>query len=499
MQSQDAAWMVNLPGNRGSCWVATADRTGYPQLDSSIHAETVVVGGGIVGLTTALRLLEAGRSVILVDALEIGQQVTGRSTAKITTQHALIYRHLVDTCGLPTARNYAEANSAGAELIKDWIREYGIACDLERKDAYTYATSSKGRGEIEAEAEAARQVGLQAEVLDRAPLPFETVGALCFADQAQFNPAKYLVGLAHTVADRGGSLFEHSRAILIGEASRWRVVTAHGTVHAENVVVATNMTVKSPVGMANRTQPRCHTAMAFRVDDPLVVDGMFIGIDDPTHSSRTGRDDRGPLLVVLGPKFNTGQDGNVAARFVDLEEWARKNLPVGDVAWRWCNEDYDTADRVPYVGEPDSDNAPGFHIATGFNAWGISNGTAAGMMIADRIQGRSSPWQRLYNPTRTYPKDYHQNGESQSIVGRADDIPRGEGGVMLRGDEKIAVSRDVEGSLHAVSATCTHKGCTVTWNNADGTWDCPCHGSICASDGSVIHGPARKPLAPVKL
>lgn len=129
--------MVNLPGNRGSCWVATADRTGYPQLDSSIHAETVVVGGGIVGLTTALRLLEAGRSVILVEALEIGQQVTGRSTAKITTQHALIYRHLIDTCGGPTARNFAEANSAGAELIKDWIREYGIACDLERKDAYT--------------------------------------------------------------------------------------------------------------------------------------------------------------------------------------------------------------------------------------------------------------------------------------------------------------------------------------------------------------------------
>ncbi len=185
--------MVNLPGNRGSCWVATADRTSYPQLDSSIHAESVVVGGGIVGLTTALRLIEAGRSVVLVEALEIGQQVTGRSTAKITTQHALIYRHLIDTCGLPTARIYAEANSAGAALIKGWIREYAIPCDLERKDAYAYATSAEGRETIEAEAEAVRQVGLQAEVLDRAPLPFETVGALCFAGQAQFNPAKYLV------------------------------------------------------------------------------------------------------------------------------------------------------------------------------------------------------------------------------------------------------------------------------------------------------------------
>ncbi|PDT83803.1 FAD-dependent oxidoreductase [Sinorhizobium sp. BJ1] len=491
--------MVDLPGNRGSCWVAGAGPTGYAALGGSIHAETVVVGGGIVGLTAALRLCEAGRSVILVEALEIGGQVTGRSTAKITTQHALIYRHLIDTLDVATARSYAEANSAGAALIKDWVRDYAIACDLEPKDAYTYATSAEAREAIAAEAEAARQVGLEAQVLDRAPLPFETTGALRFADQAQFNPAKYLVGLAHALVDRGGRLFEHSRAVLIGEASQWRVVTAGGTVHAEHVVVATNMTVKSPVGMANRTQPRCHTAMAFRVGESLVIDGMFIGIDDPTHSMRTGSDGRGPLLVVLGSKFNTGQDGNVAARFIELEEWARQNLPVGDVAWRWCNEDYDTADRVPFVGEPDPEKAPDFHIATGFNAWGISNGTAAGMMIADTILGRDSPWRGLYDPTRPYPKEFHKNGDSQSIVGSTDDIRPGEGGVILRGDEKIAVCRDSDGSLNAVSASCTHKGCTVTWNNADRTWDCPCHGSIFASDGSVIHGPASKPLAPAEL
>ncbi|WOS64883.1 FAD-dependent oxidoreductase [Sinorhizobium fredii] len=491
--------MANLPGNRGSCWVAGAGPTGYWPLDGSIHAETVVVGGGIVGLTTALRLREAGRSVVLLEALEIGGQVTGRSTAKITTQHALIYRHLIDALDLARAQRYAEANSAGAALIRDWIREYAIACDLERKDAYTYATSAEGREAVVAEAEAARQVGLEARVLDRAPLPFETTGALCFADQAQFNPAKYLVGLAHAVADQGGRIFEQSRAVLIGEASRWRVVTAGGTVHAEYVVVATNMTVKSPVGMASRTQPRCHTAMAFRIDDPLIVDGMFIGIDDPTHSIRTGSDATGPLLVILGPKFDTGQDGNVAARFIELEEWARQNLVVGKAAWRWCNEDYDTADRVPYVGEPDPEKAPGFHIATGFNAWGISNGTAAGMMIAEAIVGRASPWRSLYDPTRPSPKGFHRDGDSRSIVRSTHDIPPGEGGVILRGDEKIAVCRNDDGSLHAVSASCTHKGCTVTWNNADRTWDCPCHGSIFASDGSVIHGPARTPLALVEL
>jgi nitrite reductase/ring-hydroxylating ferredoxin subunit len=251
--------------------------------------------------------------------------------------------------------------------------------------------------------------------------------------------------------------------------------------------------------MARRTQPRSHVAMAFRINDASAFDGMFIGIDEPTRSIRTGRDREGPLLIVLGPKFNTGQDGNVAARFVELEAWARATLPVRQVAWRWCNEDYDTADRVAYAGEPDPEKSPGFHIATGFNAWGISNGTAAGILIADVISGRLNPWQSLYDPARSFSKDFHRDGDSQSIVESLDDIAFGEGGVVVRGDDKIAAWRDESGKLYAVSATCTHKGCTVTWNNADRTWDCPCHGSIFAADGSVIHGPARKPLNPVRL
>lgn len=489
--------MANLPGKAESCWVANAPVTNFPALDRSLHTDTVVVGGGIVGLTAALRLCELGLPVIVLEGLRVGRQVTGRSTAKITTQHALIYRHLIDRRGPAAARHYAQANGAGASLIRTWASRYGVACELEDKDAYAFADRSERRDDIEREAEAARSLGLNAEVLDRAPLPFETGPALRFKDQAQFNPARYLVGLAAAVIERGGQIFEASRARQFHQVDRWRVVTEGGSVDARNVVVATNMTVKSPVGMARRTQPRCHTAMAFRLGDPATVDGMFIGIDEPTHSIRTGRDGEGALLIVLGPKFNTGQDGDVARRFIDLEQWTRQRFQVGDAVWRWCNEDYDTPDRVPYAGIADADKAPGFYIATGFNGWGISNGTAAGMMIADQIAGRSNSWTELYDPARPYPEDFHIDGDSQSIVKSADDIPPGGGGVIERGDEKIAAWRDEAGRLHTVSASCTHKGCTVTWNNADRTWDCPCHGSVFAADGSVIHGPARKALPAV--
>ena len=205
----------------------------------------------------------------------------------------------------------------------------------------------------------------------------------------------------------------------------------------------------------------------------------------------------GPLLLALGPHFDTGRDGDVAARFRTLEEWVRGNFDVGDVTWRWCNEDYDTADRVPFIGEPDPEKAPGFYIATGFNAWGISNGTAGGMMMADMICGRDSPWKELFDPARPSPDDFHESGSTQSIVSGFDAIEPGAGGVVEQGEEKIAAWRDTSGKLHKFSAACTHKGCPLTWNNADNTWDCPCHGSVFAADGAVLHGPARVPLKPV--
>jgi Rieske Fe-S protein len=257
--------------------------------------------------------------------------------------------------------------------------------------------------------------------------------------------------------------------------------------------------VKSPIGYANRTQPRSHVAMAFRLGDAAIIDGMFISIDEPTHSIRTGRDQDGPLLITLGPRFNTGQDGDVARRFRDLEHWTRAHISVGDAVWRWCNEDYDTADRMPFVGQPDPKKAPGFHVATGFNGWGISNGTAAGLLMASEIATGSRPWGKLYDPTRPAPEDFHHSGDTQSLVDDVAQIAPGEGGVITRGEEKIAVWRDDNGDLHAVSASCTHKGCTVTWNNADRTWDCPCHGSMFEADGTVLHGPAREPLAPRSL
>jgi glycine/D-amino acid oxidase-like deaminating enzyme len=182
-------------------------------------------------------------------------------------------------------------------------------------------------------------------------LPFETAGALRFPHEAQFNPAQYLIGLAAAFASAGGTLFENSVVTSVDRKGRWQITSGGAVLEAEHVVIATNLPMAGPVAFDERTRPRCHVAMAFRAK-PGAIDGMFIGMDEPTHSLRMGRDVQGPLLVALGPTFATGQ----------LESWVRHNLPVEETAWRWVNEDYNTADRLPYVGVP-SDETKNFYIA----------------------------------------------------------------------------------------------------------------------------------------
>ena len=479
------------------CWVAGAPTTRYPRFESSERTEVAVVGAGIVGLTVAFLLAKSGHDVTLLEAMRVGENVTGRSTAKVTSQHGLALTRIAREHGTELAQLYAQANAAGAGAIVRLAGELGIECDLEPRPAYAFTQRVSRRGAVEREARLAREFGMPASFLRRAPLPFANEGAVVYRGQAQFNPVKYLVGIAASARRAGARIFERTRVTDVAhKRGEWRLTMGRHVLHAERVVAATHMPIGSPVPFDERTQPRCHVAGAFRAKRDA-LDGMFISVDERAHSLRMAHDPTGPLVVALAPTFPTGHDGDVAEHLRALEVWVQQNVGAGKAAWSWINEDYDSFDGLPFAGEL-ARKAPRLYVATGFGGWGLSNGAAAALLIADQIDGRRNPWTPLYHPERRGRK-INQGGDAAVEADNIDDIAPGSGAVVTYRKQKIAIYKSRRNEVTALDAKCTHMGCPVTWNNLDETWNCPCHGSLFACNGDVLHGPATAPLKKIRL
>ena len=499
--------MLALSGQAAAFWVATATAADYPALPGDLEVDVAIVGGGIVGLTAAELLKQAGKRVAVIEAGRVGQQVTGRSTAKVTSQHGLICQQLAKNFGEDGARVYAAANQAGIERIASFVQELGIECDFERKAAFVYSRSDEQVADIRAEVEVAKRVGLPAEFVRECSLPFPIAGAIRFDDQGQFHPCRYTAGLAQAVAGGGGQIFEHTRALSIEHGEPCRVSTDRGRVSAREVIVATHMPIGKEGMFFAKAYPYTHPMVAARIDEAKAPDGMFISAGTPTHSIRTARADGATWLVAVGGAYKPGHPDEAAQMFKDLERFVRQELGAGSVEYYWTNEDYNSMDGVPFIGRASS-GAPHLFVATGFNAWGITTGTAAGMILPDLIMGRSNPWAELFDATRIKPmagaRDFvaenlstakhllegYARGRPRSI----DEVAPGEATVLKLDGERVAVSKDEHGNVQIVSAVCTHMNCVLGWNPADRTWDCPCHGSRFAADGSVLHGPATSPL-----
>ncbi|MFL6100347.1 MAG: FAD-dependent oxidoreductase, partial [Actinomycetales bacterium] len=345
-------------------------------------------------------------------------------------------------------------------------------------------------------------------------LPFPVAGAIRVEDQAQFHPRKYLLALVDDLIANGGSVFERSRVVALDEDEPCAVTTEHGQrVVARDVVVATNYPVFDRSMFFTRLVPQREPVLAARIPRDRDPHGTYITWEHGTRSARTAPYDDGQrLLIVTGEGFRPGE-GPVLERYERLLEWTRQRFPDAEVTYRWSAQDTGTPDKLPYIGlmHPGTDHV---YVVTGFAGWGMTNGVLAGQLLSRLILNDPPDWAQLYDPRRLHfakeagPVLRQQAKVVRHFVGdriRAshadslEDIAPGTGAVVRVNGERCAVYRTPAGDLRAVSATCTHLGCIVHFDDADPSWECPCHGSRFGIDGSVLEGPATRPLEPTDL
>jgi glycine/D-amino acid oxidase-like deaminating enzyme/nitrite reductase/ring-hydroxylating ferredoxin subunit len=506
-----------LPGTEESYWIRTAPGPVHPRLESDVEADVAVLGAGIAGISTAWELSDAGYSVVLLEADRIAAGVTGYTTAKLSSLHTLLYGKIRGSAGPDAARLYARSQQDAVERVASLSDRLGIDCDLERVPGYTYVEGPELLDDIGDEAIAAIDAGLPASYTSETGLPFRVAGAVRVEDQAQFHPRAYLLGLAADLVRRGGRIFEGSRAVGLDEGDPCRVTTENGAVvTARHVVVATHYPVFDRALLFARLDPVREVVVASAIpvaDDP---GGIYITPEQNTRSVRTAPlDDGRRLLIVTGEHFTPGTEepGEVAERYQRLVDWTRERFPAAGVLYRWATQDNSTTDQLPFVG-PLHPGARNVYVAAGFGGWGMSNGVMAGRLLVATIAGQELPWTSLYDPRRFHPRREAgalaglQGKVAQHFVGdrlrgsevnSPADLAPGAGAVVRVGHRRCAVYRDDDGVLHGLSARCTHLGCLVHFNDTEVAWECPCHGSRFAVDGSVLQGPANRPLERVEI
>lgn len=493
-----------------SYWVATAPATAYPALAGRVDVDVAIVGAGIVGITAAWLLKRAGLTVAVIEARRAAAQVSGRTTAKITSLHGGLYRQILSKHGETTAHAYADANEAALAWLARTVTEEQIDCDFERRDAWLYGELPETRAKLQEEATVCARLGLPASFEAGAPLPFATTGAVRFTNQAQFHPVKYLQSLLAAIPGQGSHVFENSRVTQVNEKDA-TLQTAGGRVRARHVLVATHLPFLNRGGYFATTAPYGDPVVVASVPEgaePL-QQGMFISIDEPAHAVRDA--ENGRLLVFSGETYKTGQS-DTREHLTHLERWIRSHFRIDRIEYRWTNEDFESADLLPFVGHLTA-ATPAVWIATGFSGWGMTGGTVAALILTDRIRGIANRWADVFDSRRWHPmaaaprffkenlnvatewvRDHLLPGE----LGGAARLGADEAAILQSGAGKIAAYRDFSGALHVVAASCPHMHCIVSWNGVDRTWDCPCHGSRFTIDGEVINGPALTGLNTIK-
>jgi glycine/D-amino acid oxidase-like deaminating enzyme/nitrite reductase/ring-hydroxylating ferredoxin subunit len=507
---------TSAPPDTTPYWSDSASLPTSPKVQRDQRVDVVVVGGGMTGLTAAYLLTRAGKTVAVIERERCARIDTGHTSAHLTmvTDERLV--DLVKRFGRDHAQAVWDAGLAAISQIDSIIREHQIDCAFAWVDGYLHAAlGGSDRSEIarfKEEATLASDLGFDATFVENVPLV--SGAGIRFDDQARFHPRKYLAGLVRVIRDAGGAIYEHSPAEEFC-ADPLGVKVNGCMLTCTDIILATHNPLVGVSGLLSATAFQTKLALytsyviAGRAARGTVPDALFWDTSDPYHYLRVETHRDHDLIIFGGEDHKTGQVQSTTACYDQLTETLVGLIPDVEVTYRWSGQVIETPDGLPYIGR----TADHQYVATGFSGNGLTFGTLGAMIATDAILGRRNPWLDLFEPERSalrreaweyvkdnadYPyyliRDRFAGAEGRSL--RA--VKRGHGKVIMRNGTKVAAYRDESGATTLRSATCTHMGCVVGWNDAERTWDCPCHGSRFKPNGHVLSGPAESPLSEIE-
>ena len=507
---------VTTPAATTPYWKESSSFPRMSSVQRDQHVDVVVIGGGIAGLTAAYLLSKAGRKVALLERDRCAQVDTCHTSAHLTMVTDERLTALADRLGRTHAQAVWDAGLAAIAQIHAITVEHRIDCAFEWVDGYLHApiakTDAADDASFETEAVLAAELGFDAEHVRQVPL----IGrpGIRFESQARFHPLKYLAGVARAIQENGGHIYEESPAEEFSTDPLGVRVNGR-TLTCDDIVMATHNPLVGVTGLVSATAFQTKLALytsyvvAGRVSRDTVPDALFWDTEDPYHYLRVETHRDHDLIIFGGEDHKTGQTPNTTACYERLERTLMSLVPQIEITHRWSGQVIETPDGLPYIGQTGDHQ----YAATGFAGNGMTFGTLGAMMISDAILGSVNPWVDLFDPSRKairrgaweylkenkdYPfyliRDRFAGVEGKSLRG----VKRGQGAVIERQGKKVAAYRDGNGEVLLRSATCTHMGCIVGWNDAERTWDCPCHGSRFKPNGEVISGPAESPLPAVE-
>ena len=448
-------------------------------------------------------------SVAIIERDKICGSTSGKSTGKVTSQHGLFYKYLVESNGADFAKKYMRASEQAINNIESIINNENIQCDFERISAYIYTTKDKEVNKIKEEEKIAKKLEIvDTEFVTSVELPVDCKGAIKFNNQAKFNPVKYAQGLCNAILRENGNIFEKSKATSINRIDdRYEVYVNRNKVKADYVIIATRYPIISSPGFYFLKMYQS-TSYAIVADvKGNLFDGIYISSETPTTSFSTIKDNSGrKMLLAVGYDYKTGVE-DLRDGYLRLETEIRKMYPEAEIIDKWSAEDCITLDKIPYIGQF-SNMMPNVFVATGFNKWGNTTSNIAANIIKDLIKNKENEYMEIFKSTRFEPiKNRQELGSmikeaNESILLSKFKIPNSElesvkvneGKIIKMNDKKVGVYKDEKEKIYVVNPVCTHLGCELYFNNADKTWECPCHGSKFSYKGEVLEVPANKNL-----